>query len=69
MRTDLLGLELEHALALLEKEGIVPDVTQTAAPKKAEREGRLRVVFAGDDGKTLIAARFVDPVADGQAAE
>ena len=69
MRTDLLGLELSHALAVLKNEGIVPDVTQTAAPKKAEREGKLRVVFAGDDGKTLIAARFVDPVADGQAAE
>ena len=69
MRTDLLGLELEHALAMLEKEGIVPAVTQTAAPKKTEREGKLRVVFADDEGKKLIAARFVDPVADGQAEE
>ena len=69
MRTDLLGLELDDALAMLEKEGIVPDVTQTAAPKKTDREGKLRVVFAGDDGKVLIAARFVDPVADGRTGE
>ena len=69
MRTDLLGLELDAALAMLKKEGIVPDVTQTAAPKQTQRDGKLRVVFAGDDGKQLIAARFVDPVADGQAGE
>lgn len=67
MRTELLGLELTHAVQLLEKEGITPQIRITAAPKKADREGTLRVVFADDDGRTLIASRFVDPVADAQS--
>ena len=67
MRTELLGLELTRAEEILAAQGIVPKVTVTAAPKTADREGTLRVVFAGDDGKTLIVSRFVDPLADGQA--
>ena len=66
MRTGLLGLELTQAVQLLEKEGVTPQVRITAAPKKADREGTLRVVFAGDDGRMLIASRFVDPIADAQ---
>ena len=64
MRTELLGLELTHALRMLASEGIVPQVTITAAPKKADREGTLRVVFAADGGRTLIVSSFVDPIAD-----
>ena len=63
MREDLLGLELSHAQEILSREGIVPDVTMTSAPKKAQREGGcLRVVYASDDGSSLTAAAFVDPL-------
>ena len=55
MRTELLGLELTQAVHMLECEGITPQVTVTTAPKKADREGTLRVVFASDDGKEIIA--------------
>ncbi|MBR5289104.1 MAG: hypothetical protein IKU34_11040 [Clostridia bacterium] len=67
MRTDLLGLELDHARAILEKEGVVPEVKETAAPRQMQREGKQRVVYAGGEGNRLIVARFVDPIADGQA--
>ena len=63
MRTGILGLELTAALILLRAEGIEPEVTVTAAPKAAAREGTLRVVYASDDGKRLTAACFVDPAA------
>ena len=69
MRTELLGLELTQAQALLAAQGVVPEVTVTAAPKKTDREGTLRVVFAGDDGKKPIVSRFVDPIAQAQAKE
>ena len=69
MRTGLLGLELTQAAALIEREGIVPQVTITAAPKMADREGTLRVVYVSDDGKSIIASRFVDPIAKAQAEE
>ena len=69
MRTELLGLELTQAQAMLAAQGVVPRVTITAAPKKTDREGTLRVVFAGDGGKELIVSRFVDPIADAQAKE
>ena len=69
MRTELLGLELTNALKMLSGEGVQPQVTVTAAPKKAEREGVLRVVFASDDGTRLIVSRFVDPVAAAEAKE
>ncbi len=67
MRTELLGLELTKVLEMLSGEGIQPQVTVTAAPKKADREGVLRVVFASDDGRRLIVSRFVDPVAEAEA--
>ncbi len=63
MRTALLGLDLAQATRLLQEQGITPQVTVTAAPRGADREGTLRVVFASDDGAALIAARFVDPIA------
>lgn len=66
MRTELLGLELTHAQQILSREGIEPEIVITAAPKKVEREGILRVVSASDSGKRLIVSRFVDPVADAQ---
>ena len=69
MRTELLGLELTRALEILSGEGVEPQVTVTAAPKKADREGVLRVVFAADDGKRLIVSRFVDPVSEAGAKE
>ncbi len=63
MRTDLLGLPLEHALGVLKGEGIDPQVTVTNAPRRAnEMRGMLRVVFASDNGAQLTAARFLDPV-------
>jgi len=64
MRTELLGLELTHAQRMLESEGVMPQVTTTAAPKKADRKGTLRVVYADDGGRTLTASSFVDPIAD-----
>lgn len=69
MREDVLGLELSAALEVLRREGIEPQVTMTAAPKKADREGVIRVVFASDDAKTIVASCFVDPLSCAQAAE
>jgi len=67
MRDDLMGLELDSAVAVLAGEGIVPQVTQTDAPKRrSETGGALRVVYASDDGARLTAARFFDPIADAQ---
>ena len=66
MRIDLLGLEVEKAQAILAQEGILPQITLTHAPKRAEEtRGMLRVVFASDDGTKLTAARFLDPLAEG----
>ena len=65
MRDDLMGLELEHALALLKDAGISPQITTTCAPRRAgETGGMLRVVYASDDGRRLTAARFFDPIAE-----
>ena len=65
MREDLLGLELSQAQAMLSREGIVPVVTVTSAPKKVPRQGgSLRVVYASDDGAALTAAAFLDPIAE-----
>ena len=69
MRTELLGLELTRAEEILAAQGIAPEVTVTAAPKTANREGTLRVVFASDDGKEIIASRFVDPIAEAQSKQ
>lgn len=66
MRHDLLGLELSMARAMLEKEGIDPEITVTRAPKRREDEtGRMRVVYASDDGRQLTISGFMDPIADG----
>ena len=55
MRTQLLGLPLKQAEAILSEEGVHPQV-----------RGKLRVVYASDDGKKLVAARFLDPISDPQ---
>ena len=65
MRHDLLGLELSMALAMLEREGIAPQVKETFAPRRRdETRGGMRVVFASDDGASLTVSRFIDPIAD-----
>ena len=67
MRDDLLGLPLERALEALRAEGVSASVTKTCAPRRSgETRGVLRVVYASDDGTQLTAARFLDPIADGQ---
>ena len=66
MRIDLLGLELEQALALLAGEGIEPQVTATRSPRrKDESNCRMRVVYASDDGCQLTVSGFMDPIAEG----
>lgn len=66
MRIDLLGLGLDQAMAVLEREGIVPQVTTTCAPRhRDDVRGALRVVYASDDGSRLTVSGFVDPIADG----
>ncbi len=63
MRTELLGLALDEALDLLQKEGVEPIVQRTCAPRRAEEtRGTLRVVSATDT--VLTAARFLDPISD-----
>ena len=65
MRHDLLGLELEQALAVLKSEGITAQVTTTSAPKRTDcADAVLRVVYASDDGERLTVSGFVDPIAD-----
>ena len=64
MRESLLGLRLSDAVETLRREGIDPQVTLTAAPRRREaQEGELRVVYASDDGRRLTAARFLNPIA------
>ncbi len=64
MRESLLGLRLPDAVETLRREGIDPQVTLTAAPRRREaQEGELRVVYASDDGRRLTAARFLNPIA------
>ena len=66
MRHDLLGLELSMAQAVLQSEGIDPEITVTRSPRRQEDEGcTMRVVYASDDGKQLTVSNFVDPIADG----
>ena len=65
MRIDLLGLELEQALAMLECEGIAPQVTATRSPRRKDEAGCImRVVYASDDGSALTVSGFMDPIAD-----
>ena len=65
----LLGLELKQAETILDaQEGIKPQVTTTDAPRRKQTEGgTMRVVYASDDGRKLVAARFFDPISDPQA--
>ena len=64
MRESLLGLRLPDAVETLRREGIDPQVTLTAEPRRREaQEGELRVVYASDDGRRLTAARFLNPIA------
>ena len=70
MRIDLLGLELDQALALLAGEGIAPAITATRSPRrKDESSCTMRVVYATDDGSALTVSGFMDPIADGKKAE
>jgi hypothetical protein len=70
MRIDLLGLELDQALALLAGEGIQPQITATRSPRrKDESSCIMRVVYASDDGCALTVSGFMDPIADGEKAE
>ena len=63
MRTDLLGLALEDAQALLLKEGVQAQVRVTSAPRREDVSGgTLRVVYASDDGRTLTVASFLSPL-------
>lgn len=64
MRTRLLGLPLDGALALLREAGIEPQVVATKAPRRDGEAGALRVVSAAQDGSRLIVSRFLDPLAD-----
>ena len=51
MRTQLLGLPLKQAEAILSEEGVYPQVSETHAPRREKRDGgKLRVVYASDDG-------------------
>lgn len=51
MRTQLLGLPLKQAEAILSEEGVHPQVSETYAPRREKRDGgKLRVVYASDDG-------------------
>lgn len=65
MRLNLLGLELQSAMALLRAEGVEPQVTETSAPRRTQETGGvLRVVYASDDGTRLTAARFMNPLGE-----
>ena len=63
MRTELLGLALSDALALLQREGIRPQVRVTSAPRRENaQDGTLRVVYASDDGGHLTVSSFLSPL-------
>ena len=65
MRHDLLGLELSMACAVLQREGIEPEITVTRSPKRRDDVlCSMRVVYASDDGKALTVSSFVDPIAE-----
>lgn len=65
MRQELLGLPLSRVQEMLAAQGVLPQITFTSAPKRANAQGgTLRVVYASDDGLQLTAARFFDPISD-----
>ena len=70
MRTLLLGLPLKQAEAILGEAGISPQVRVTDAPRREKKDGgTLRVVFASDDGKQLVAVFKGVPRQNGEDAE
>jgi hypothetical protein len=58
---DVLGLPLKTAREILLERGVeVTQVVCTCAPKSPQQEGNLRVVALRQDGRILVAARFLD---------
>jgi chorismate-pyruvate lyase len=58
---DVLGLPLKTAREILLERGVeVTQVVYTCAPKSPQQEGNLRVVALRQDGRILVAARFLD---------
>lgn len=58
---DVLGLPLKTARELLLAQGIeVAQVIWTCAPKSPQQEGNARVVALRQNGRILVAARFLD---------
>ncbi len=58
---DVLGLPLSQALAALSECGIFePHIEWTCAPKGSREEGTARVVAIREEGRVLVAARFLD---------
>ena len=62
--TELLGLTLEQALEVCAQQGIVPDVTYTAALRRPVENGQYRVVRVQDGGKRLVCARVPELTED-----
>ena len=61
MHEDVLGLKLNTALKILLERGIsVEQVEWTCAPNSPQQEGSPRVVALRQDGRILVAARFLD---------
>ncbi len=58
---DVLGLPLKEAREILLARGVeVTQVLWTCAPKSPQQEGNARVVALRQDGRILVAARFLD---------
>lgn len=58
---DVLGLPLKEAREILLARGVVvTQVIWTCAPKSPQQEGNARVVALRQDGRILVAARFLD---------
>ena len=58
---DVLGLPLAQAFEILKERSIqVERVIWTCAPKSPQQEGSARVVALRQDGRILVAARFLD---------
>lgn len=58
---DVLGLPVNTAREILLGRGVeVIAVISTCAPKSPQQEGNLRVVALRQDGRILVAARFLD---------
>ena len=58
---EVLGLPLSMAREILLSRGVqVTQVIWTCAPKSPQQEGSARVVALRQDGRILVAARFLD---------